>query len=308
MKAIFDTKPTSVYDDDLSRHYHFPRRYYDLVEQCIGDWIILRRPRADGGNLAYFATAKIVDVQPDLMMPGMSYARFTNYIEFDEPVPWQLNGRYAEEALRNIPKPEVGVYLRGRSVRLISDADFLALIASGLKETFDPKIADRFGLPNAPIVEVARVVHEAEDEPYGERVRRVERALTNRTVRDANFRRSVCEAYDSRCAITGLRIIDGRGRTEAEAAHIRAVDDDGPDIVQNGVALSRTLHWMFDRYLISLTDDCRLLIGKQKIPVELRTSFVGEGEQIRLPTNRERWPHPAYIAWHREAFLAHNDT
>ena len=187
MKAVFDTKPTSIYDDDLSQHYQFPKRYTSVVEQCVDGWVVLRRPRADGGNLAYFATARISHVDADPTMPGMNYARLTNYLEFDEAVPWRLNGRYAEESLRDLPIRSVGVYLRGRSVRLISDADFVGLIASGLRSTLDPQIADRFGLPRAPILEAARATYEAGRKPDGGRVRRVEQALTNRTVRDANF-------------------------------------------------------------------------------------------------------------------------
>lgn len=46
MKAVFDTKPTAAYDDDIFRHYQFPRRYLAAVEKCVNDWIVLRRPRA----------------------------------------------------------------------------------------------------------------------------------------------------------------------------------------------------------------------------------------------------------------------
>ena len=306
MKAIFDTKPTSIYDDRVSQHYHFPQRYSDSVEQCVGDWVILRRPRADGGNLAYFATAKISHVEPDPTAPTMSYARFMNYIEFDEPVPWRQNQRYAEEMLRNIPKTQVGIYLRGRSVRLISEADFVALLGAGLKETLDPQNAARFGLPTEPIVEAAQAIHQAGNEPHGERVWRIEQALTNRIVRDANFRRSVCGSYDSRCAITRLRIIDGAGRAEVQAVHIWAVAEGGPDIVQNALALSGTVHWLFDRYLIALTDDFRVLVAKDGVPEDLRELFVPEGKQIHLPADRSRWPHPAYIGKHRSVFLGKN--
>ena len=79
--------------------------------------------------------------------------------------------------------------------------------------------------------------------------------LTNRAVRDRNFRKNVLRAYGERCAITGLRLINGGGRAEVEAAHIRPVEYDGPDIVSNGLALSGTAHWMFDRGLVGLADD-----------------------------------------------------
>lgn len=96
MKAVLDTKPTSAYDDDVSQHYHFPRRYLAIVERSRGDWVVLRRPRADGGNLAYFATARIVSIDDDPQSPGMSYARFSDYLPFGGPVAWRAGGRYAE--------------------------------------------------------------------------------------------------------------------------------------------------------------------------------------------------------------------
>ena len=37
---------------------------------------------------------------------------------------------------------------------------------------------------------------------------------------------------------------------EDEAAHIRPVEHNGPDIISNGIALSGTAHWMFDRGLV----------------------------------------------------------
>ena len=61
--------------------------------------------------------------------------------------------------------------------------------------------------------------------------------------------------YDRRCAFTGLRLINGGGRAEVEAAHIVPVAGDGPDMVWDGLSLSGTVHWMFDRGLFSVADD-----------------------------------------------------
>ncbi|MGE4078360.1 MAG: HNH endonuclease, partial [Reyranella sp.] len=95
----------------------------------------------------------------------------------------------------------------------------------------------------------------------------------NRKVREANFRRHVCEAYDNTCAVTGLRILNGGGKAEVQAAHIWSVANGGPDVVQNGLALSATAHWLFDRHLISLTDDYGLLVSHNRIPSELQALF-----------------------------------
>lgn len=84
----------------------------------------------------------------------------------------------------------------------------------------------------------------------------------SRIVRDRVFRWIVLAAYDERCAITGIKLINGGGRAEVEAAHIRPVEADGPDIVSNGLALSGTAHWLFDRGLISLADDLEILVSR----------------------------------------------
>ena len=86
--------------------------------------------------------------------------------------------------------------------------------------------------------------------------------LTSRIVRDRIFRRVVLRAYDARCAITSLKLINGHGRAEVEAAHIRPVEANGPDIVSNGLALSGTAHWMFDRGLISIAEDHEILVSR----------------------------------------------
>src|SRR3546814_1477495 len=61
----------------------------------------------------------------------------------------------------------------------------------------------------------------------------VERVIA-RPFRDAAFARAVKSAYADTCAITGLKIINGGGRSEVQAAHIRPVVSQGPDSVRNG--------------------------------------------------------------------------
>ena len=38
--------------------------------------------------------------------------------------------------------------------------------------------------------------------------------------------------------MTGLKIANGGGRSEVQAAHIWSVEDGGPDAIQNGIAFS----------------------------------------------------------------------
>jgi putative restriction endonuclease len=233
----------------------------------------------------------------------------SNYLPFDRPVPFRGENGYWEAPLRALPdQSKAGPYLQGRSVRRLEERDFAAIVRAGLRETLAPENAIRLELERtdldpatasllAPDMQEATAAFEA-------RERRIEQILVNRKVRDANFRRSVCNAYDNRCAVTGLRMIDGSGKAEVQAAHIWPVKDGGPDVVQNGLALSGTIHWLFDRHLISLTDDFRLLVSNNNVPAELRSLFASQMDRIHLPADPLLWPHVPYMARHRGVYTA----
>ena len=76
----------------------------------------------------------------------------------------------------------------------------------------------------------------AEEAPPEYVPRAIVQHVINRKFRDARFRRHVRSAYDKTCAVTGLRLINGGGRPEVEAAHIRPVENDGPVIVAAGAS------------------------------------------------------------------------
>jgi putative restriction endonuclease len=114
------------------------------------------------------------------------------------------------------------------------------------------------------------------------------------------FRRVVLRAYDERCAITGLKFINGSGRAEVAAAHIRPVEASGPDIISNGIALSGTAHWMFDRGLISLNDDLEILISRQSNDLQAVRSIINKSGRALAPQRMSDRPHPHFLRWHRE--------
>ncbi|MNY40301.1 hypothetical protein D3C86_1750360 [compost metagenome] len=124
--------------------------------------------------------------------------------------------------------------------------------------------------------------------------------MTTRTLRDRVFRRVVLSAYDERCAVTGLKLINGGGRAEVAAAHIRPVEHNGPDIINNGVALSGTAHWMFDRGLITFSDDLDIVISRQVNDRDGVESLINRTGRLIGPLIERNRPHPAFLAWHRE--------
>lgn len=286
MKAIFTLSPGSRYDDLPEQRYHFPRTYLKQVEQATGDWIIYYEPRrnegimSSGGRQSYFAVAHLDSVRDDPNQHGLYYADISNYLEFLRPVPFREGDHYYESALRGEEgRPNRGAFQR--SVRLLTDDEFNLILQAGFVGQLEP-----WEDPQEMAIAVA------EDRPVIEQ-------LIRRPLRDRAFRRQIRAAYNNTCAITGFSLRNGKGRPEVEAAHIRPVEASGPDSVRNGLALTGTVHWLFDRGLISLDDDYRLLISSPNIPESLNTWLVA-GRQIHLPQEAGLRPHPAFIHWHRE--------
>ena len=209
--------------------------------------LVYRETRRGSGRPGYVAVAAVTRLEPDPSGPGSTYAHLTDFLRFDAVVPLRRETGYFEERLRSVQDPRrIGVALQGHSVRTISDADFGAIVCAGLRETLDPLNLDELDRGGADAA-----VHAFVGAPPEEQERRIVQMLVNRPFRDAAFRTSVVNAYQETCAVTGLRIVNGGGRVEVQAAHIWSVRDGGPDIVQNGIALSATCHWLFDRHLIS---------------------------------------------------------
>ncbi len=69
--------------------------------------------------------------------------------------------------------------------------------------------------------------------------------------------------------MTALKLSNGGGRPEIEAAHIRPVgaEHHAPDSTRNGLALSRTFHWLFDRGVISIADDYKIILAEKRSPI-----------------------------------------
>lgn len=305
MKAVFDTKPTSIYNDDLERHYHFPSQYLPVIEQSVGDWIVFRRPKRDGGDMAYFGIARVAAIEPDASDRRMHFALLVDHLQFVRPVPWTVGNRYWEEALRSRPSSRVGVYLQGKSARGISDRDFADIVAAGLGDALSVENAANINASTESIAEARAEVQAAATEAQP---REIERVLTSRIIRDASFRRVICGAYDNRCAVTGIKLFDSAGNAEAQAAHIWSVASGGPDIVQNGLALSSTVHWLFDRHLITIDNEFRLVVSTKKVPNELQASLLQNGRKLHLPRKESDWPQQGYIEKHRALFRSRMET
>ena len=309
-KAIFTTKVSPTYDDLPFRRYHFPRTYLRQAEQAVGDWIIYyepRRPSADlmktGGRQAYFATARVDRIVPDTVRADHFYAEVSCYLEFTRSVPFNEGSHYYEGALRKDDgSTNKGAF--GRAIRVLPDREYDLIWRAGFGHVIglDPRDRPTPDIAEEPLA--ARVAEEAApfhyDGPFDED-RRIVEQLVSRPFRDRAFTAAVKSTYQDTCAVTGLRIINGGGRSEVQAAHIRPVADRGPDSVRNGIALSSTIHWMFDRGLLAINDDYRLMVATNLVP-EAARRMLPANRLLRLPDREDLRPHPVFLAYHRESF------
>jgi putative restriction endonuclease len=298
-KAVLTTKVKPSYDDLPEVRYHFPRTYLAQVRAAVGDWIVYYEPRrtsaeasSRGGRQAYFAVARITNIEPDSRLADHFYAYVSDYLELDRPVPFREGSHYYESALQR-PDGQTSKGAFGRAVRSIPDPEFELILAAGFATDLRFDSDQQPGFRPLQGLEEEQTPFEA---PAADRPL-IETTLT-RPFRDEAFRRQVRLAYDNRCAMSGLRLINGGGRPEVQAAHIRPVASAGPDSVRNGLALSGTLHWMFDRGLISIDDDFRILRANG-MPDDVARLIRPEATLL-LPSDEALRPHPSFLRFHRE--------
>lgn len=293
--AIFYHKHDSIYDDDPATRYHFPKQYLSRVEQTLKDWIIYYGPIKGMPSRYYTATALVKDILKDNKTENHYYASIQSgtYLDFDHPLEYSKDGGYEKKLFKLDGKPNGGRTVQ--AVRILEKNEFVAIINAGLSEPeeWPPRKDNDVIQPN--------VLGFSEDHQArylgSETEREIVSQLVNRPFRDVKFRKHIRTLYDRTCAFTGLRLINGKGRPEVEACHIIPVEDGGNDSVQNGIALSGTVHWMFDRGLLSLSDDYDILASRQLNHDVSHLLYTDR--KARVPKNKMYRPHPRYLDWHR---------
>jgi putative restriction endonuclease len=294
-KAVFTTKVTPSYKDLPEERYHFPRTYLNYVQQAVGDYIVYYEPRRSsaelssrGGRQSYFGVARVDSVIKDDTLADHFFAVIdgSTYLDFDAAVPFYESDEYYESALqKDDGSTNKGAF--GRAVRLIPDDEFDRILKSGFAPILgDSPVSQEIALPGF-------------SEPLTPFERPIVEMMVSRPFRERSFMHNVRAAYSNRCAVTGLRLINGGGRPEVQAAHIQPVASKGPDSVRNGLALSGTVHWMFDRGLISIGDDYRILIAKNHVP-EDAIRLLNQSGMINLPKDQTLHPNAHYLKFHRD--------
>ncbi len=295
-KGVFVVGSHSIYEDEPDRFYRFPARWLAAATKVVGNWIVYQEPKR-AGRRGYYAVAKVDRIVTDPSREGMYLALIAtgSFLEFGRDVPFQAEGRAVERALLN-PDGRLNNGRAVQSIRTISDEDFARIVDLGLID--EDELLPREAVAS-PVGEAIPAFVQEEHVPW---IGPVDRGtvLVNRTVRDRQFRKRVIDVYGATCALTGMKLINGGGRAEVQAAHIMSVEAGGPDVVTNGIALSGTVHWMFDRGLLSLSDDGDILLSRKINDVAGVERLIVADRKARFPALPAQRPHARYLQWHRD--------
>lgn len=173
-----------------------------------------------------------------------------------------------------------------------SDWERLAVECQVLRQQLDKNVAEDLEPEDAEL---------APEDFTGE----TRQVLTEQRIKQNFFRRAVMSSYHGRCCMSGLsepRLLI--------ASHIVPWSKDKPNRLNpsNGLCLSAIHDKAFDKGLITLTDDFKIVISeelKRRDEAFVKDVFLPlGGKQIELP---ERFaPQPAFITWHRNELFMDN--
>ena len=130
----------------------------------------------------------------------------------------------------------------------------------------------------------------------------IESTETEEPIRTAGFRQAIMGMYHYTCAVCRLHILTLDGESITEAAHIVPFSESYNDDVRNGISLCKSHHWTFEKGLISLDKNYKVIVSEfilERGPTEYLLTTL-RGKSILLPEHNEFYPAQEALTWHRE--------
>ena len=117
--------------------------------------------------------------------------------------------------------------------------------------------------------------------------------------RDPGWRFAVLEAWDRQCAFCGYDGQIAGASVGIEAAHVRWFSFDGPDALDNGLALCALHHKLFDLGALGLSPGLRVMVSAKFSARTLagRATYNLHGHAL-APRPGTALPAIVHVAWH----------
>ncbi|MGQ5649925.1 phosphorothioated DNA-binding restriction endonuclease [Streptomyces sp. EKR5.2] len=122
-----------------------------------------------------------------------------------------------------------------------------------------------------------------------------------RRARRPGFAEDVLNAYAYACAFCGFDGAVGRNPVGLEAAHVRWHSQDGPDEVDNGLALCSLHHTLFDLGVLGLGPDLRIQVSRRYVARSAAGRAVDalQGRYVAAPRPGHSALDAQYVDWHQ---------
>ena len=119
-------------------------------------------------------------------------------------------------------------------------------------------------------------------------------------LRGSLFKREIPKIYNNTCCISGMRIDAITSVSMIDACHIVPFSLSYDDTITNGIALCPNLHRAFDRGLITIDKDYKVIVSKSfKENESVFAIKTFEGKEIKLPYQKDYFPLKENLEWHR---------
>lgn len=193
-------------------------------------------------------------------------------------------------------------------VELLLNPESRDILKIALLEKYFPKNTKDYSSDNDDLPS-SSLLHE-DSESYRRKILGLKNVLDENKfqeevfVRSGIFKREIPKIYNNTCAISNLRIDSLSTASMIDACHIIPFSENYDDTISNGIALCPNLHRAFDRGLIAISNDYKVIINKNFIesgtsPYSLKQF---ENNTIRLPESIECYPSLNNFAIHRQRF------
>lgn len=121
-------------------------------------------------------------------------------------------------------------------------------------------------------------------------------------LRGSLFKRKIPKIYNNTYCISGMKIDASINVSMIDACHIIPFSESYNDTITNGIALCPNLHRAFDRGLIGISDDYRVIVSNKFVEAtdasyQLR---IFEGKQLLLPASEKYYPNIENLKMHRK--------
>jgi putative restriction endonuclease len=119
-------------------------------------------------------------------------------------------------------------------------------------------------------------------------------------LRGSLFKREIPKIYNNTCCISGMRIDTAASVSMIDACHIIPFSVSYDDTVTNGIALCPNLHRAFDRGLIAVDSEYKVVVSPSFLEGDTSYSIRAfDRVEIKLPKLKSYYPLRENFEWHR---------